>query len=105
MWNLYPELMNATVHSKFRNKENISHWLIRYWRLVSGNFVPTSQNKRTFIPVTDGDNSFLISTIKNQKKSILCINDEFSGDDISKAQKDLKDAFESILPDKSSFEI
>ena len=105
MWNLYPELMNATVHSKFRNKENISHWLIRFWRLVSGNFVPTSQNKRTFIPVTDGDNSFLISTIKNQKKSILCINDEFSGDDISKAQKDLKDAFESILPDKSSFEI
>ena len=105
MWSRYPELLNATVHSRVRTKENISHWLIRYWRLASGNFVPVSQKKRTFIPVTDGDNSFLLSTIRSQNKSILCINDEFSGDDITKAQKDLKDAFEAILPEKSSFEI
>jgi len=105
MWNRYPDLMNATVHSKFRNKENISHWLIRYWRLASGEFTSSSQKKYTFIPVVDGDNSALIDVIKNQKKKILCINDNFDGDDISEAQQSLREAFESILPEKSSFEI
>lgn len=105
MWLRVPELMDSTVHSKVRNKDNINHWLIRYWRLASGRFVPYSQKKWIFIPVVNGDNSVLVNTIKNQKKRILCINDNFKGDDISIAQKELKDAFESILPDKSSFEI
>lgn len=105
MWLRVPELIDATVHSRVRNKDNISHWLIRYWRLASGKFVPFSQKQWIFIPVVNGDNSFLVNTIKKQKRKIICINDEFKGDDISVAQKTLKDAFESILPDKSSFEI
>lgn len=105
MWERFPDIMNATVHSRFRGKDNISHWLIRYWRLASGKFHTSSQKKYTFIPVIDGDNSVLVDAIKNQRKKILCINDNFEGDDISKAQKDLKEAFEAILPEKSSFEI
>ena len=105
MWARIPDLMNATVHSRFRTKDNISHWLIRYWRLASGEFTSSSQKKYTFIPVVNCDNSSLIDVIKNQKKKILCINDNFEGDDISAAQQSLKEAFESILPEKSSFEI
>lgn len=105
MWERYPDLMDQTVHHRVRSKEDISHWLIRYWRLASGTFVPFSQKKWTFIPVTNGDNSFLIDTIKNQKKKIICINDNFEGEDILSVQKSLKDAFETILPNKSSFEL
>ena len=76
-----------------------------FWRLASGEFFSSSQKKYTFIPVVDGDNSALIGVIKNRKKKILCINDNFEGDDISKVQQSLKEAFEAILPEKSSFEI
>ena len=105
MWVRYPDLMNDTVHRRFRDKDNISHWLIRYWRLASGEFVTSSQKKYIFIPVENGDNSALIDTIRKQRRKILCINDNFSGSDISVVQKSLRDAFEAILPEKSSFEI
>lgn len=105
MWDRYPDIISDTTHHRFRSKEDISHWLIRDWRIVTGSFIPYSQRNWAYLPVTNSDNSLLIDTIKKQRKKIICINDSFDGDDILPVQQMLKNAFETILPNKSSFEL
>ena len=104
MWERFPEKLNETVHHRFRCYEDYSHFLIRYWRLASGQFYPIlpgySVNTRI-----EGDNvSKIADMIAQQKKSEICINDHYTGRNFKKVRARLQQAFEQILPDPSSYE-
>jgi len=53
------------------------------------------------------DNSIdeIVETIKSQKYKQICMNDNRDIKDFEVKKKAIQDAFESILPEKSSFEI
>lgn len=46
----------------------------------------------------------MITAIKRQKYKMICLNDSNPDLDFEKYQKELIEAFETILPEKSSFE-
>ncbi len=105
MWERFPDRLNATVHHRFRSNEDVNHWLIRYWRLASGQFHPLSQRYGIFEGISTEKNINKIDDlISGQKRKEICINDSYHGDEFEKVQRRLQKAFESILPEPSSFE-
>lgn len=106
MWERFPEKLNKTVHHKFRCNEDNMHWLIRYWRLASGQFYPRSQRYSVLKSVIcDKDVSHVTEIITHQKKKEICINDDYKGEKFETMKRILQDAFTTILPEPSSFEI
>ncbi|WP_078593652.1 stealth family protein [Evansella clarkii] len=106
LWEQEHELLDDTCEFKFRNKQNINHWLMRYWQLVNGTFTPRDTNIGYCYSLTN-KNEKVFNAIKNQKYKLTCVNDNDS-DPISNfnLEKDLlKKAFHNILPEKSSFEM
>ena len=46
-----------------------------------------------------------IKAVKNQSYKLVCLNDNIHIRNYEQVMADIKNAFESILPDKSSFEV
>lgn len=101
-WKYCEEELKENCNNKFRDRSDLSTFLIRYIELLEGDFVPRSYKfgKRNTL---GKNNSKIYETIKKQKCNVFCINDG-ENIDFEKTQKELQEAFNSILPDKSSFE-
>lgn len=103
VWNLEPILSDSTCSHRFRNKEDITQYLIRYFQLMDGNFYPKNPRFGKYFSVKE-DNSELINYIVNQKCKMICINDSDTNIDFEKCKEEINNAFEKILFEKSSFE-
>lgn len=103
IWDLEFEELDNTCLSKFRAGDNVSPWLMRDWQNATGKFVPISPKFRQSFGGVLTDEVF--DCIRKQKKRVICVNDDVESQDAFRInQKKLVDAFESILPNKSSFE-
>ena len=70
-----------------------------------GNFVPKNVKKFCKYYNLKKKNKDFVDTIVNQKVASVCINDSNTAIPYEKVKKELKKAFEQILPEKSSFEL
>ena len=106
-WEKNYEQFQETCTHRFRNKEDVCIWVMRYWQLVKGDFHPhnlTNDSKYYLldnIPIIDD----ISDCIRKQKKNIIVINDSPLLTDFEKAKKDINAAFETILSKKSCFEL
>ncbi len=96
------EFENTTSH-KFRDKTDITQYLVRYYQLLSGSFVPRSSSFGIHYEISN-DSKKMIESIKKQKYKVICLNDSRNDFDFEKTKKVVIDSFEAILPEKSSFE-
>ena len=106
VWDRFPEILDRTTHTKFRSGTDVNQWLFKCWQLVKGDFVPYDvyRDGRSFI-LNDRNTASIARRISRGRYKMVCLND---GPDIKDftADKDLLiSAFESILPEKSSFEL
>lgn len=107
LWELEGEALDETCRHKFRNKLDYTQWTMRNYQLVSGRFVPRPMNiGRSFLLGKKGsDISEICDYIKAQKGKMIAINDEeMTDEEFDEYKNRLIVAFESILPEKSSFE-
>lgn len=103
LWKLEPIAFETTCSNRFRKENDINQYLIRYFQLLRGNFIPRRHGIGKMITLSN-DNQKIIQAIKKQKYKILCINDTTNDFNFEKSKKEIIDAFEFILPEKSSFE-
>ena len=82
VWNYESELLNETISHKFRKDSEISHWFIRYWRLMKGQFATQKLPFGRFFYLFE-DASWEEEII-NGKSKVICIND---CDDLSNIDK------------------
>ena len=106
IWKVEPEILEKTCSHKFRQKDDVNQWLIRYWQLADFNFYPRRTNIGKYFELTD-DNREIINIINRQKYKMICLNEGKSGSvtDFHKQKKQLQRAFQEIFPYKSEFEI
>lgn len=104
VWERHEDILLRTTASRFRSIADVNPWLLRYWQLVKGDFVPLNVNKDgAYFEILDDSLDKIVKTIERQKKSIVCLNDgEVSSFEAAKEQ--INAAFQKILPEKSSFE-
>ena len=106
LWSKEFDELNETCKHKFRTRLDVNQWLVRYWQLAKGDFTPIGRHvKGKVYEVYNGvaQNQELFNIIENQTMPMICINDN-ENIDFEPMEKRLKQAFDKILPDKSSFE-
>ena len=102
VWQKESDALEKTMSFKFRNNvESVNHWLFQYWQFATGNFVQRKSNFGKFLTT---DSKKLYDIIKKQKYSTIVVNERYNNLDFEIVKNDLVEAFETILPEKSSFE-
>ena len=103
VWAAEPALLHATSSRRFRSNEDVNQWLILWWQIAAGQFSPfMTDNVVTDCSVDNVD--WLCKQITGQRHDMLCINDPPGDIPFEALSSKLKDAFQQILPEKSSFE-
>ena len=103
-WKQYGSILDATSRHALRNDQDVNQWLIRETQLAEGRFSPGSPRKGTalHLPESAGEAA---RTVREQRCRMLCINDGMMNkEEYERIGKDLLEAFEAILPRRSSFE-
>ena len=104
VWEKERELLNNTSMNKFRSKEDVNQWLLLWWQVVSGSFLPRRMNTITFAPNESNINR-LQQIIQRHMCELICINDPLQCSAPEDLAAKIQEAFEKLLPEKSSFEL
>ena len=103
LWDEEYEVLNSSSLCKFRDKDNVNQYVFSWYDTVSWNFTPRSSNVYRYFDIQN-DNTDLVKAITKRKYKMICANDNEKEFDFEKSKKEIIDAFEKILPEKSSFE-
>lgn len=104
VWNAVPQELTETSLFRFRDSRDYSPELFRTWQICKGNFEPYNTYRDTkMFPLMVRPRQ-AVKAIRNQEYSLICLNDNVHIKNYDQLMSELKDAFQSILPEKSSFE-
>lgn len=104
-WEQDTDILDETCRHPIRSDRDVNQWLIRYRQLAEGTFLPRKPVKNAVFQLEDKSTPWL-DIIRNQRKPMICLNDgPLTREEFEQAKKDLQAAFQTILPDKSAFEI
>lgn len=105
IWERYPKIMDNACMHKFRADDQVNQWLLCAWNQAKGAFCPANKKwlgKRTWI--SPGSLNQIQSIIMTRNAPQVCINDGCLNVEPEFSTAELRRAFQSILPEKSSFE-
>lgn len=105
VWRQLDKELSETSSHRFREMNDITQYIFRYWEMLKGTFEPTNiLNYSGEFFCHKAGNELLYDAIKKQRYKMICINDNFQEEDMDSVMKEVINAFESILPEKSTFE-
>lgn len=102
IWTKEPLALDRCSRNRFREITDLTHGLMKNWYFCKGEVVPRSYKWGGYFSI--GEDEELIPAIRKQKYKVICANDCDPNMDFEKWQAELVAAFETILPDKCSFE-
>lgn len=103
LWELEPEVLDKCCCNHFRAHTDVTQYLIRYWQLCEGNFVP----RRTLgkMCLIDGQNYHeYVQGIRSGSYQMASINESCTPEEFPVIREAVNSALTEILPEKSSFE-
>lgn len=103
---LYKEL-DASSRNKFRTPTDVMHQIFQLWEMCEGDFEPVERDHYGNPPVSLIEHlSKIEKDFKNHTKMMICVNDHEGINDqlFHVLSLKLKDMFEELFPEKSSFE-
>ena len=104
-WEQDGDILDATCRHTIRNDRDVNQWLIRYRQMAEGRFIPRRPIRSAVFQLEAREQSWK-DVIRGQKKPMICLNDGPLTEEAFRLTRDeLRDAFQSILPETSSFEI
>ncbi len=103
IWELEGDALEAGGMNRFRSRTDYSHWLMKAWMICEGNFVPRSTKWGKHIELHEEMNPKRFIT--GGKYKTICLNDSSMDVDFNRLQSQLKKSFETLLPQKCSFEL
>lgn len=104
VWEKELDKLSETSEHKFRSFSDVNQYLFTWWQWCKGDFVPRrTSNKLKFISVNMTTED-IKSMIEESNCPMICVNDA-SIDDFKEKQSVLIDAFETVLGQKSQFEL
>ena len=104
-WEADGDVLDATSRHPIRNDQDVNHWLIRHRQLIEGKFRPVKPLKDAVFDLKI-QGTEAAETIRRQRVPMICMNDgEMEEQEFTEIQNFLRSAFETILPEKSSFEL
>lgn len=106
VWKVEEPLLREVSGHRFRDITDVNQYIFRFWQLMSGKFHPVNiVNTSCRYNLTDHDLEALTAAIKTQKRDILVMADSDDVTEFNGMVAKINAAFETILPEKSTFEI
>jgi len=98
------ELKEMSTH-RFRSNKDYTPELFKTWQICSSNFIPynTYQDTKMFPLMIKSKKA--IKAVREQSYSLVCLNDNVHIRNYQQTHENLKKSFETILPEKSDFEL
>lgn len=104
-WDVWGKELRETCRHHTRNLADLSHWLVRYDTLVRGDFAPHKVCDCRLMTISDYTIDDISEDIAKSRYRMFCINDGDNISDFEAQSRQLCNAFEAILPEKSSYEV
>lgn len=106
IWKNCPDILNATCQHRFRNSQDVSIWLARYWSFVTGNFFPAKNKIGKYYNAFDVMYSNKKKELLANNSKIICYNDtitrHFKIEDII---PEIATVLNTLFPNKSEYEL
>lgn len=103
VWQAEPEKLDATCRDRFRTSDNVNQWVMLWWQVASGRFSPAVIDNLVD-SVSEANIDELCAAIEQQSHDYICLNDPEVEIDFNALSERLYHAFDTLLPEKSSFE-
>ncbi len=103
-WEFWGAELDRSCHNTLRELSDLSHWLIRYDNLCRGEFSPRSLRDSRLMNLDDVQLEAVCEAVRKGAYRLLCLNDSEQVADFETSKARLKEAFEELFPDKSSYE-
>ena len=104
VWEKEGAWLTGMSGNRFRSRNDLTPYLFREWQKLSGKFHPRKVKRDIHYHNLGEDRKRLLRVIRGQKKPILCVNDTASARHEERVRQELREAFQQILPERSSFE-
>ena len=105
VWAVAGEELTETSANRFRALNDLTPELFRTWQICKGNFEPYNTYKDTKMFPLMIKAKQAEKAICNQAYSLICLNDNIHIRNYEQVMNNIKQAFETILPEKSAFEL
>ena len=105
LWKEEYDVIHNTCQNKLRQKDDVTTWSVRYWRLMNGEFYPKKQIGKHFQTFEMNYNNKVLEYLCKQKGKVICLNDTEHEENFELHKNQIIEAFEKILPEKSQFEL
>lgn len=105
VWKAAGKELTETSVNKFRKVTDYTPELFRTWQICRGYFMPYNTYLDTKMFPLMVKPKQAIKAIRNQSYALVCLNDNVHIRNYEDVMATLRLAFESILPEKSSFEL
>ena len=103
LWELEPEVLDKCSRNHFRAHTDVTQYLIRYWQLCTGQFVPRRtegkmclMDKSNYLEYAEG--------IRQGSYPMVSMNESCTAEEFPLIREAINEALAELLPDKSSFE-
>ena len=91
VWGKEEKYLEEVCEHKFRDDKDVNQWLMRYWQLANGNFVPRSPDFEMYI--INSDTTLILKDIEMNKHKTICINDSVKFRILKKLNQEVLRAF------------
>lgn len=105
VWAVADKELTKTSANRFRALDDYTPELFRTWQICKGNFEPyNTYNDTKMFPLIIKSKQ-AVEAIQKQSYTLICLNDNIHIRNYEQVMQNLKAAFNSILPEKSGFEL
>ena len=104
VWGEEGKKLDATCREKFRSKTNCNQWVMKFWQMADGNFIPYSMKNGKCFHIKDRTFGSALEAIRKGSYKLICVNDTVNTSNFELQKQQVIEAFETLLPEKSSFE-
>jgi hypothetical protein len=105
VWEYAGDRLTAVSENRFRSPDDYTQELFRTWQICRSQFNPynTYQDTKMFPLLLRSKQA--IKALYDQSYKLVCLNDNQHIRDYERVMTEIEQAFETILPEKSTFEI
>ncbi|MDR2578445.1 MAG: stealth family protein [Chitinispirillales bacterium] len=105
VWAAAEKELTETSANRFRSVTDYTPELFRTWQICKGNFEPyNTYNDTKMYPLIIKPKQ-AVAAVRNQSYKLVCLNDNIRIRNYEQVMENIQGAFESILPEKSGFEV
>ncbi len=105
-WKNDYDILDATSGHPLRDDRDVNQWLIRHQQLADGNFIPRKPLMHCCFSAHEDDERMHMM-IRRQLQPLICINDfkPLPESSFKKLRNKIQEDFDTILAEKSDFEV